>query len=59
MNAENKTGHIHLRTSLKRKSAYARAAKPEKLADWMIRNLDQAAGFKEAESKEEDSTRVD
>lgn len=40
-------GVIHIRTTLQRKSAYVRAAKPGKLTDWMIRNLDHAAKYLE------------
>lgn len=43
---EAATGHIHLRTTLARKSAYVRAAKPRKLTEWMFEHLDRAAGYK-------------
>lgn len=39
------TGHIHIRTTLARKSAYVRAAKPQKLTEWIFQNLDKAAGY--------------
>ena len=38
--------HIHLRTTLERKNAYMRAARPEKLTEWCFRHLDRAAGYK-------------
>jgi hypothetical protein len=37
------TGHIHLRTTMKRKTAYVKAAKPGKLTAWIVHNLDAAA----------------
>lgn len=43
-------GHIHLRTTMRRKSAYVRAAKPGKLTAWMIAVMDEAAGYKEDEN---------
>jgi hypothetical protein len=39
------TGHIHIRTTMKRKSAYVRAASPKKLTDWIFENLDKASGY--------------
>ena len=38
-------GHIHIRTTMARKSAYVRAAKPGKLTDWIVEQLDRAAGY--------------
>lgn len=38
-------GHIHLRTTLERKGAYVRAARPRKLAEWMTAELDRASGY--------------
>lgn len=43
---ETADAHIHVRTTLARKSAYVRAARPEKLSDWITRHLDRAAGVK-------------
>lgn len=40
------TGHIHIRTTMARKSAYVHAAKPRKLSEWMQDKLDSAAGYK-------------
>lgn len=39
------TGHIHIRTTLARKSAYVRAARPLKLAEWVTEQLDRAAKY--------------
>jgi hypothetical protein len=39
--------HIHIRTTRRRKAAYVRASKPRKLTDWMVENLDKAAGYLE------------
>lgn len=39
------TGHIHLRTTLARKSAYVKAAKPRKLTEWIFEKLDKASGY--------------
>jgi hypothetical protein len=39
------TGHIHIRTTLHRKGAWVRAAKPKSLSDWATENLDQAAKY--------------
>lgn len=39
------TGHVHIRTTLSRKAAWVRAAKPRKLAEWMTENLDRAAKY--------------
>lgn len=43
---ETATGHIHIRTTLRRKSAYVRAARPKKLAEWITEHLDKAASYK-------------
>ncbi len=45
---EPASGHIHIRTTLSRKSAYVRAARPQKLTDWIFENLDKAAGYEAA-----------
>lgn len=37
---------IQLRTTLARKSAYVRAAKPRKLTEWIFDQLDKASGFR-------------
>lgn len=44
--AESATGHIHLRTTMQRKSAYVRAAKPRKLTEWIFEKLDAAASYR-------------
>ncbi len=36
------TAHIHIRTTMERKSAYVRAAKPKPLAEWLIGIADRA-----------------
>jgi hypothetical protein len=46
-------GHIHLRTTLARKSAYVRAAKPGKLTAWVFSVLDKAAGYTPGQGDEE------
>ena len=38
-------GTIHIRTTLERKSAYVRAAKPRTLVAWLTEVLDKAAGY--------------
>jgi hypothetical protein len=38
-------GHIHIRTTMERKSAYVRAAKPRTLVQWITEALDKAAGY--------------
>jgi hypothetical protein len=38
-------GHIHLRVTMARKNAYVRAAKPKKLSEWIIEQLDKDAKF--------------
>ena len=43
---ETAGAHIHIRTTLKRKLAYMRAAKPRKLTDWITDKLDASAGYK-------------
>lgn len=45
-------GHIHIRSTIERKSAYIRAAQPKSLAEWATKILDEAAGYKS------DSTRA-
>jgi hypothetical protein len=42
---ETATGHIHIRTTLHRKSAYVRAAKPKPLAEWLTEIADKAAKY--------------
>lgn len=42
---EGATGHIQLRVTMARKNAYVRAAKPQKLTEWIFENLDKAAGY--------------
>lgn len=44
-NGETATGHIHIRTTLHRKSAYVRAARPKPLAQWATEILDRAARY--------------
>lgn len=39
------SGHIQLRVTLARKSAYVRAAKPGKLSAWIFRHLDAHAQY--------------
>lgn len=46
-NGETANGHIHIRTTMKRKNAYVRAAKPKPLAEWATKILDEAAGYKD------------
>jgi hypothetical protein len=43
--AEGKTGHIHIRTTLRRKSAYVRAARGKALAEWMTEVCDRESGY--------------
>lgn len=47
LDGETRTGHIHIRTGMARKRAYVRAAKPQKLTEWIFRHLDKAAGYTE------------
>ena len=35
-------GHIHLRVTMPRKNSYVKAAKPKKLSEWIIEQLDNA-----------------
>ena len=42
---EAATGQIQLRTTMDRKNAYVKAAKPKKLTAWIFENLDKAAGY--------------
>lgn len=39
------TGHVHIRTTLHRKSAWVRAAKPKTLAEWVTATLDNEAKY--------------
>jgi hypothetical protein len=43
--AEPAAGHIHIRTTMVRKSAYVRAARPKKLTEWIFEKLDPAANY--------------
>ena len=38
-------GQIQIRTTLDRKNAYVRAARPKKLTEWIFENLDRASGY--------------
>ena len=40
------TGQIQARTTMARKNAYVRAAKPKSLTVWMFEILDKAANYK-------------
>lgn len=42
---EAATGHVHIRTTLHRKSAWVRAAKPRTLAEWVTATLDAEAKY--------------
>ena len=42
---ETATGHIHIRSTMARKNAYVRAAKPKSLAAWATEILDKASGY--------------
>ena len=42
------TGDIHIRTTLARKNAYVKAAKPKKLTEWIFEKLDKAADYNES-----------
>lgn len=44
---DNPVHHIHIRTTKERKNAYVKASKPGKLVDWIIRQLDEKAGYRE------------
>lgn len=46
---EAATGHVHIRTTLHRKSAWVRAAKPLSLARWATLHLDRAAKYESSE----------
>lgn len=46
---EAATGHVHIRTTLHRKSAWVRAAKPLPLAEWATQLLDRAAKYESPE----------
>lgn len=54
---ETANAHIHLRTTLARKNAYVRAAKPNKLTEWCFEHLDKAAGFYPGQCCERDHNR--
>lgn len=43
LEADATAAHVHIRTTLRRKSAWVQAAKPRKLADWIIETLDREA----------------
>ena len=43
--SESAVGHIHIRTTIDRKSAYVRAAKGKPLAEWMTEACDKAARY--------------
>jgi len=45
--SETATGHIHIRTTLDRKSAYVRAARGKPLAEWVTEACDRAAGYRQ------------
>lgn len=47
------TAHIHLRTTMRRKSAYVRAARRRKLTDWCFEHLDAAANYHPDTKREE------
>ena len=47
------TGHIHLRVTMRRKSAYVGAAIPKTLAAWMTEHLDKAAHYRPEEGENE------
>jgi hypothetical protein len=49
-NGESATGHIHIRTTLHRKSAYVRAAKDKPLAEWMTAACDKDAAYEPPQS---------
>jgi hypothetical protein len=42
---EAATGQIQLRVTMARKNAYVRAAKPKKLTEWIVENLDKASSY--------------
>ena len=48
---ETATGQIQLRTTMERKNAYVRAAKPKKLTAWIFEQLDKAAGYEPTEQR--------
>ena len=45
IDGERATGNIHIRSTLARKNAYVRAAKPKSLAAWATEILDKASGY--------------
>jgi hypothetical protein len=46
---ETATGQIQLRTTMRRKNAYVKAAKPKSLAAWMFEQCDKASGYEPTE----------
>ncbi len=46
--SESAVGHIHIRTTIERKTAYVRAAKGQKLTEWMTEACDRAARYEPA-----------
>lgn len=46
---ETATHHVHIRTTLARKAAWVRAARPRTLAEWATENLDRAAKYEPTE----------
>ncbi|MES2367040.1 MAG: hypothetical protein V4563_14285 [Pseudomonadota bacterium] len=44
---ETAGAHVHIRTTLDRKNAWVKAAKPRKLSEWVTETVDQAAGYRE------------
>jgi len=48
---ETATGQIQLRTTMARKNAYVKAAKPKSLAAWMFDQCDKAAGYEPTEQR--------
>jgi hypothetical protein len=42
-------GHVHLRVTLPRKSAWVRAARPRKLVEWITQTLDREAKYEPTE----------
>ena len=45
ISGETATGQIQLRTTMERKNAYVKAAKPRKLTAWIFEQLDKASGY--------------
>jgi len=44
--SESAAGHIHIRTTIERKTAYVRAAKGKPLTEWMTEACDRAANYR-------------